>query len=505
MCCKKFFLGVTVVFLIIVSGCIKSAPENAPWELNVVYESKASTEKLTLTPQKTPYLPATREANKPLYTPTPDQPRVLPTLRTEEEIYSVQPYDSLSLIAKRYAVDLSTLVSTNGIVDPNYLDIGQVLRIPPPNPESKAPDFKIIPDSELVYSPSNIDFDPHDLIYSFDSYLSSLDFSDEVVSQVAKEYSINPRLLVSVLEYSTGWVTGPREKTVLEKEENGEVESDAWKTDLYSVLSRIANSLNWGYYSWKANNLSYYFLVDGSYIFADETINAGTVAIHTWAATIYGKDNWYKAISEEGVYKTYSNFFGYPFDFVYEPLVPTDLTQPEFVLPFPKGIPWSFTGGPHSGWGDGSAWAALDFAPPGSPMGCNVSGDWVTAIADGLIIRSDRGAVVQDLDGDGLEQTGWTILYLHISSWERIEVGTEVSAGDLIGHASCEGGFSNGTHLHIARRYNGEWIDAVGDVPFVMSGFEPQSDGIAYNGYLVGNGAYIEAWAYFRPESLVQH
>jgi len=138
-------------------------------------------------------------------------------------------------------------------------------------------------------------------------------------------------------------------------------------------------------------------------------------------------------------------------------------------------------------------------------MGCNVSGDWVTAVTEGLIVRSDRGAVIQDLDGDGYEQTGWTILYLHLSEWERIEEGTWVSAGDLIGHPSCEGGFSNGTHLHIARRYNGVWIDAVGSVPFILSGYEPQSDGIAYNGNLVGNGDVIEAWAFFRPESLIQH
>ena len=501
---KKFFLGVVIFFSVVISGCIKPAPKNEPWTLKVDHNFIEYTISPTSTSQKTPFLPPTREPGIPLLTPTPDSPRVLPTLRSEEVIYSVQPYDSLSLIAKQYAVDLSVLVSENGIENPNYLDIGQVLIVPPPNPESKAPDFKIIPDSELVFSPSNIDFSPYDFIYSFNSYLSSLEFSDEVVSQVAKEYSVNPRLLLAVLEYSTGWVTGPKVDT--EPAPNAEeIVTDAWKSDLYSILSRIANSLNWGYYAWNSNNLGYYFLVDGSYIFANETINAGTVGIHTWAATVYGKENWYKAISEDGVFLTYSNFFGYPFDFVYEPIVPQDLTQPELLLPIQKGVAWSFTGGPHAGWGEGSAWAALDFAPPGSPMGCNVSGDWVTAVADGLIVRSDRGAVVQDLDGDGYEQTGWTILYLHLSEWERIEEGTWVSAGDLIGHPSCEGGFSNGTHLHIARRYNGVWIDAVGNVPFIMSGYEPQSDGIAYNGYLVGNGDFIEAWAYFRPESLIQH
>jgi murein DD-endopeptidase MepM/ murein hydrolase activator NlpD len=61
---------------------------------------------------------------------------------------------------------------------------------------------------------------------------------------------------------------------------------------------------------------------------------------------------------------------------------------------------------------------------------------------------------------DGDESTGWTILYLHMSSEGRVAVGSIVQPGDPIGRPSCEGGFSNGTHMHIARRYNGEWIPA---------------------------------------------
>ena len=501
---NKLFLGIVLTILISAIGCIKPAPEKEPWVLEVDYQIPNQIDTPTIAPQRTPFLPATREPGKPMYTPTPDSPRVLPTMRADEEIYYVQMNDSLNVIARRFGVDMNSIVNVNNLANPNYLEIGQLLVIPPPNPDSKAPEFKIIPDSELVNSPSTIGFDSHQLIYSFDGYLSSMEFSDEVIMQVAKDYSVNPRLLITLLEYATGWVTGPNE-SIDETQLNEEPEKDAWKTGLYSILARMANSLNWGYYSWKSNQLGYFVLADGSYIPADETSNAATVAIQFWSATLYGKDKWYEALSDKGIFATYSKFFGYPFDFAFEPLIPDGLSQPEFILPFQRGVAWSFTGGPHPGWGDGSAWAALDFAPPGSPMGCNVSGDWVTAIADGIIVRSENGAVIQDLDGDGLEQTGWAILYMHISSWERVEEGTMVKKGDFIGHPSCEGGISSGTHLHIARKYNGEWMDAVGDIPFVMSGFQPQSDGIAYNGYLIGNGVFIEAWEFFRPESLVQH
>jgi LasA protease len=63
-----------------------------------------------------------------------------------------------------------------------------------------------------------------------------------------------------------------------------------------------------------------------------------------------------------------------------------------------------------------------------------------------------------------------------------------------IGHPSCEGGYSNGTHLHLARRYNGVWIAADGDLPFVMDGWVSSGDGIAYNGYMTRNGITVEAW-----------
>ena len=44
-----------------------------------------------------------------------------------------------------------------------------------------------------------------------------------------------------------------------------------------------------------------------------------------------------------------------------------------------------------------------------------------------------------------------------------------VETDDRIGHASCEGGVSTGTHLHFARKYNGEWVLADGPLPFVLS------------------------------------
>jgi murein DD-endopeptidase MepM/ murein hydrolase activator NlpD len=168
-------------------------------------------------------------------------------------------------------------------------------------------------------------------------------------------------------------------------------------------------------------------------------------------------------------------------------------------LPFEEGQIWSFTGGPHGGWDDGSAWAAIDFAPPGEALGCVESDAWVVAVAAGPIVRAGNGEVIQDIDSpnnpaDGLEQTGWTVLYMHVAAHDRVEPGTFLQPGDRIGHPSCEGGYSTGTHLHLARRYNGEWIPADQTLPFILDGWISRGTGTEYDGYLIKDSYTIEAW-----------
>jgi murein DD-endopeptidase MepM/ murein hydrolase activator NlpD len=204
---------------------------------------------------------------------------------------------------------------------------------------------------------------------------------------------------------------------------------------------------------------------------------------------------WAVDTGPKGLFAAYNNLFGYPFDQAIEPLLPSVLTQPELALPFHSGEVWQFTGGPHAGWDQGSAWAALDFAPPGDPIGCGQSDAFITAVAPGLIIRADNGAVLEDLDGDGLEQTGWVILYMHMESRDRVQPGVRVQTGDKIGHPSCEGGLANADHLHIARRYNGVWIPAADPkTPFVMDGYVASGNDKEYDGWLKKGDKVIEAW-----------
>src|SRR5205823_2625090 len=142
---------------------------------------------------------------------------------------------------------------------------------------------------------------------------------------------------------------------------------------------------------------------------------------------------------------------------------------------------WNLTGGPHTGWGKGEPYAAIDFAPNGVSE-CNPTGEWVTAMADGVVARSEAAEVLLDLDGDGLEQTGWVIFYLHIAGNGRVPAGTKLKTGDHIGHPSCEGGEATGTHVHVVRKYNGEWILADGPLPFNLEGWVAHDGDKAYQG-----------------------
>jgi len=198
------------------------------------------------------------------------------------------------------------------------------------------------------------------------------------------------------------------------------------------------------------------------------------------------------AIHANGLARTYQDLFGELWS-VCDAHIPGSLTQPQFILPFENDNFWAYTGGPHTAWGDGQPLAAIDFAPPNIEGGCVPTDQYATAVADGLLIRKDTAIAVLDLDEDGNEQTGWVIFYLHLATDSIPPVGTRLSQGDRIGLPSCEGGRSTGTHVHIARKYNGEWITADSPLPFVLDGWAVINGDSIYQGYLEKFGRRIIA------------
>lgn len=463
----------------------------------------------TITHTSTPtfFIPTATPVYVMEQTATPDAPHPLPTLRSDEVQYVIQPNDSLGTLANYYGITLKQLAEINTIDNPDLIYPGQSILIPPPAPIGVGLEYKIISDDLLLNSPAVISFDVFEYITHSNSFLSRyIEIIDdtplsgaEIVYRISQEYSVNPKLLLSLLEIQGGWLNDQQPSEMSLNYPLGM--QSPHRTGLYRQLAWAADSLNRGFYLWRINGLNTWLLAGDELLSISPVINAGTAAVQYFSSLLHNYEEWLLFCGPDGLQTTYINLFGDPF--TQNPIQEKMIQQPLMRLPFSYEETWSFTGGPHGGWGNGSAWAALDFAPPGTELGCFTSDSWVTAVADGIIVYENNGLVIQDLDRDGYSQTGWVVIYQHIESRDRIKVGTIVQAGDPIGHPSCEGGISSGTHVHIARRYNGEWIAADGHIPFVMDGWESRGTGRVYDGYLIREGQIVEAWADRREENQI--
>lgn len=463
------------------------------------------------------------EPTSPPATDTPDKPEpvVSPTfpatptpasVETEEPqtlVYEAQPGDSLNSVAIRFGVLPEEVASTEVLPQGNrMINPGQILLIPQRIRETTPPE-RWIPDSEMVFSPNASSFDIGAFVESQPGYLNRYRETvygqwrsgAEVVAIVARNNSVNPRLLLALLEYRSGWVT---DETVPEGDDfsypMGQIDQQI--PGLYRQLTWLANELGNGYYGWRAGKLTDLRFEDGATVRLAPDLNAGTVALQYFFSLDQTLSGWVAEWESERFLDIYTRFFGDPWAFDY-PLFEPGVEQPPLILPFIEGHIWSFTGGPHGAWERESAWAALDFAPAASVTGCYVSEDWAVASAPGIVVRSEHGTVVLDLDGDGREHSGWALLYLHLAEDQRVEEGELVAAGDLLGHPSCEGGIATGTHIHLARKYNGEWILADGPIPFNLDGWVAQAGSKPYQGVLVRGDEQVLACACASHETLI--
>ncbi|MCY4018354.1 MAG: LysM peptidoglycan-binding domain-containing protein [Chloroflexi bacterium] len=394
--------------------------------------------------------------------------------------YVVAWGDTLSRIASIHGLSIETLMATNNLQNPDLLRVGQIIKLPPP-PDANGPSFHILPDSRLVRSYGAHSFDIQAFVNAQPGILRKMGGSavsrhadgstanialtaSETVQRVSLDFSVDPRVLLAFLEYRAGLLSNldVGGEQLLYPLFSPQASGGIDRPGLYAQLTWLADQLNYGYYGKKYRGDAIVDFADGSRLLYHHDLNPGTAAIQHVLARMTSGASWTRDVGDGGFYLVYRSLFGDPFA-DYEEDDTSALMQPKLSLPFRPGEVWRFTGGYHGGWGNGSAWASVDFAPPaesGPVHYCYTSTFPVTAVVRGKIARLSEGAVILDLDLDGNEGSGWTILYLHTSHAESLEQGQIVEAGDVLGYPSCEGGYSTATHLHIARRYNGEWIPA---------------------------------------------
>ena len=424
----------------------------------------------------------------PAATPLPTR---LPIVPGQIMPYAAQSGDTLEAVASHFNTTVEAIRNANPALprEVTTLTPGEVLRVPTYFAPFTGTPFRILPDSEVVNGPPRAGWNLAAEVESRGGYLASFrgytlgGFREgwQVVEKVAQRYSVNPRVLLALLEYRTKALTLDTLSTEQILYPLALIDSE-WK-GLAGQMYWASEMLNNGYYGWRDGSLDQIVLADGRVTRPDPWQNAGTVAVQYAMAQWYGQAEFAQAVGPEGFVLTYRALFGDPFAYEQQ-LMPGELTQAEMALPFEPGKVWAFTGGPHPSWGESLPWGALDFAPPSTITGCISSPEWVVAVADGVVTRSELATVVLDLDGDGDERTGWVVFYFHLDSDGRVGQGVRVSRGDHLGHPSCEGGRATGSHVHIARRYNGEWIPAGGPLAFSLSNWRAASSGEVYLGTL---------------------
>jgi LasA protease len=416
-------------------------------------------------------------------------------------IYFTQNGDTLPAVAKRFGVKPEQASSSQTLPSEGLLPPGLELLIPNILGDTQFPDF-LLPDSEIIYSPSTTDFEIAEFINDAGGYLSTytevvngnLISGVEIVQKVAAENSINPRLLLAVLEHRSGWVFGEPVDPLKIANPIGFYVPDY--KGLYYELVLTATHLGVGYYGWRTGSLISITFSDDSVARLSPGLNVGSVALQNFFSKFSDQEEFRETLyGGDGFIHLYQQMYGDPWvrDVQAGPLFPIGLTQPDLELPFGHGERWGFTGGPHLSWNSGSPRGAIDFSPITGEPPCTTTEAWVTASAAGRVTRSADNVVAIDLDGDGFEQTGWALVYLHISEMDSIAPAEQVEVDQPLGHPSCDRGNSTGTNVHIARKYNGEWIAVEGPLPFTLSGWEVEAGQRSYQGRLIKDGQVVSA------------
>jgi LasA protease len=430
-------------------------------------------------------------------TPLPKRPQYSPGELVD---YVAQTGDSVNAIASHFNSNVEEILAANEFIpaDASTMPPGMPMKIPIYYQPFWGSQYQILPDSLFINGPAQVGFSTAQFVNEHPGWLKSYTeyafdgnrTGAEIIDYVAINYSVSPRVLLALLEYQDSALTLP---SLAEESRQYPLGFQDWQhVGLYMQLVWAANTLNNGYYGWRNGNLLEFEHLDGTVERIDPWQNAASVALQYYFSRLLDGDQYARAVAQDGYAQSYSMLFGDPWQNL-TPHIPGSLVQPNLTLPFLPGTTWAYTGGPHTGYGTGEPLAAIDFAPGAASSGCVPTDEWATAVAPGVVARSGEATVVLDLDGDGDERTGWVIFYFHIGTDGRVPVGKVLQTGDPIGHPSCEGGRTTGTHVHIARKYNGEWMAADGVIPYDLGGWTAHKGTSEYDGTLTKGGRVIIA------------
>ena len=368
---------------------------------------------------------------------------------------------------------------------PNAPALGNLWRTPSYQLEF---DSSLVSDGQFVWGPNVGDFD----IGAFlDDQGSPLAAYAPDIELWASYSSVNPKVLIAILELRYGWVSGFSDS----------ITGDEMRSTIEDTAMGLASTFYEHMHTWGALRPAFspvpaigpsVLLLDGSVASLDPSLSSGTVALVTAMAEEISPAGYESKFA--GVTRDFSTVFGAmfpesdPLDTTKE-IVPLN-APPEglFQLPFPLGAEW-VASGPHS-WNGGSwppPFSSIDFFTGGGSCAAPPN-QYAVAAAYGTVNRPYGYSCWLEID----HGNGWTTSYYHLSS---LYSGAPIGRNGKVGTIACEtcaGGFATGPHVHFSLKYNGAyvslegvdfsgWTVHAGSVPYNSGSFE--RDGTVLNAY----------------------
>ena len=324
--------------------------------------------------------------------------------------------------------------------------------------------YPLISDQQFVFHPTLFDFDIEVFLQEQNSGL--LSYSEtvgteqrsaaETIHDLAHYYSINPQVLLTLLELQTGAVSSE-----ILNQEQIDYAFQFPEAGLSNQLNSVAEHLLRDYYGHKTNAAA-------NSSRNSVSLNSGTLAITQYYDEFFreGESRDRLLSRQEGsFYDVFSTFFGDPLAGNLVNVSPSGPMRGA-RLPWLAGETWNYNSGPHN-YSVGVPqctdlsrcplpWSSLDFGTmdaiscSANDGGGTYSPYWAAAALGGKVVQaSSSGIVIIDhLDG-------WFTYYVHLSQTGLVKPG-DISQGDPVGHPSCAGKTS-GVHTHFAINYEGEF------------------------------------------------
>src|SRR5690554_21305 len=171
--------------LLFLSGCQRPEPEVT---ISATLAALVPPPTPFLTPQSgqappTPEIQPPAMPGLPTYdgTLTPDPTRPVAAGEENYLTHTIGPGETLAYIAQRYGSSVEELMRINNLAGADLLLAGQSVLVPG-SVSVTSPDFKIIPDSELVYGPAARDFSVRSFAEHYNGYL--VQHQEEVEGQL---------------------------------------------------------------------------------------------------------------------------------------------------------------------------------------------------------------------------------------------------------------------------------------------------------------------------------